>query len=576
MPGESARGLERMVCAMFFVPHPDGAVTRYGELETTADLVAEATAAAKFAVRSPKGRYVRLEALDLANLEAQLVDGTVVRVVDRALVSRLRSSARAEGESITELHRVVHDVPLTRKESGGEAGRDDSGGDPAVSSEGGGEQASSAADGGATSGRERSTTLFLDTDALPAGVMSRLHTLNVVKKERGDSSESKGRAVMKESLWALLSDPESSKAASWVSIVMLSVILFSTVTMVMETMPRFYDEPDGFRLPWDLFETVSISIFTIELGLRFATAPDRAAFCTDSLNFVDLVAILPFYLELALQGVEVPGLAVLRVLRLARVLRLLTAFKDGLNVLSETFIDSLQALRMLVFFVCIGMIVFSSLMFYIERGVYDVDTGVWMIQNGYECDYECTRVRLPFCTEELYNATVSGAFASGQLERPRMVFVHNRHRGEDANCVRQWERSPYQSIPESFWWCLVTMTTVGYGDIYPVSALGKLFCMMTAVAGLLVIALPISIVGSNFDEAMLRQKRQKRLEKKRAAQARMMDIAKQKFTARFDRTLIKRLEEDAAAARAEVEDNHDEEEEDTTEHALEAEFEDMR
>ena len=157
-----------------------------------------------------------------------------------------------------------------------------------------------------------------------------------------------------------------------------------------------------------------------------------------------------------------------------------------------------------------------------------------------------------------------------------MVFVHNRHRGEDANCVRQWERSPYQSIPESFWWCLVTMTTVGYGDIYPVSALGKLFCMMTAVAGLLVIALPISIVGSNFDEAMLRQKRQKRLEKKRAAQARMMDIAKQKFTARFDRTLIKRLEEDAAAARAEVEDNHDEEEEDTTEHALEAEFEDMR
>ena len=254
---------------------------------------------------------------------------------------------------------------------------------------------------------------------------------------------------------------------------------------------------------------------------------------------------------------EVPGLAVLRVLRLARVLRLLTAFKDGLSVLSDTFYESLQALRMLVFFVAIGMIVFSSIMFYVERGSYDEDTGLWMLASGYECDYECTSVRLPYCPTAPYYVETE----EGELVLPRREFVHNRHR-EDRNCERLWVRSPFQSIPESFWWCLVTMTTVGYGDIYPISALGKVFCMITAVAGLLVIALPISIVGSNFDEAMLRQRRSKQEEKKKAAQAKVIE----KFLATTSSDELLKLDNLEKLWRAEVdqdmepEDDHEDRE----------------
>lgn len=61
-------------------------------------------------------------------------------------------------------------------------------------------------------------------------------------------------------------------------------------------------------------------------------------------------------------------------------------------------------------------------------------------------------------------------------------------------------RSPFQSIPHSFWWALVTATTVGYGDMFPTTDAGKITAGLAMVYSLCVLALPVGVIGANFNE----------------------------------------------------------------------------
>lgn len=56
------------------------------------------------------------------------------------------------------------------------------------------------------------------------------------------------------------------------------------------------------------------------------------------------------------------------------------------------------------------------------------------------------------------------------------------------------------SIPRALWWSVATLTTVGYGDVYPITAPGKLLAGLTAMAGIGLIALPTRILASVFSE----------------------------------------------------------------------------
>ena len=64
----------------------------------------------------------------------------------------------------------------------------------------------------------------------------------------------------------------------------------------------------------------------------------------------------------------------------------------------------------------------------------------------------------------------------------------------------------FGSIPRALWWAIITMTTIGYGDTYPTTALGRVLGGVIAIAGVMMIALPTGIFASSFTEAMDRRR----------------------------------------------------------------------
>jgi hypothetical protein len=175
------------------------------------------------------------------------------------------------------------------------------------------------------------------------------------------------------------------------------------------------------------------------------------AFVFHPMNMIDFVAIAPFYADLVTPSSTGGSLAVLRVLRLARVLRLLRLGKHSalLQVMGRTMANSMDALVMLMFFIMLAMVLLGSAMFFCEMGEFDAATQTWV--------------------------------------RPNLLGTGT-------------EMSPFQSIPHSFWWTVVTMTTVGYGDYYPTTGAGKAVAGLVMLVGILTLALPITVIGSTFSE----------------------------------------------------------------------------
>ena len=68
----------------------------------------------------------------------------------------------------------------------------------------------------------------------------------------------------------------------------------------------------------------------------------------------------------------------------------------------------------------------------------------------------------------------------------------------------------FSSIPAAMWWAVTTLTTVGYGDVFPVTPLGRIFGGLVAVTGVGLFALPTGILASGFAEELQRKGRSAR------------------------------------------------------------------
>ena len=188
------------------------------------------------------------------------------------------------------------------------------------------------------------------------------------------------------------------------------------------------------------------------------------------MNFIDFIAIVPWYIEAVQKATQSNGSgesgdgggsAAIRVVRLFRVFRIfkISRYLTWITVFTNALSESFSPLMMVLFMVLLGMVFSSSLIYFTE----------------------------------VADATWEGT-----------QYVH----------MDSGEVSKFESIPAAFWWCIATMTTVGYGDIVPTTTAGMIISMATSLLGVIVLALPISIISANFQSEYMRLINQKATEVK--------------------------------------------------------------
>lgn len=248
--------------------------------------------------------------------------------------------------------------------------------------------------------------------------------------------EKEGNPTLLGRYWDILEHPETSNSAKTFALVSFGVIMLSIITACLETVPSLQVASDVLSENyWSIFELVINTWFLLEFLARFITSPSKLVFLKALMNWIDAVAIFPYFFTLNQGKGKIGSLCFLRILRLFRVLRLFRLSKHSrrINVISQVAKECTGDLQVLCTCYMIMLVLGGSVLYFVEDA---------------------------FSSEERV--------------------------------------SQFTSIPNSIWWAIVTVSTVGYGDIVPLSIMGRLLTAVFMIFGAVTMCLPILSIATKF------------------------------------------------------------------------------
>ncbi|KAF6750599.1 hypothetical protein DFP72DRAFT_1013319 [Ephemerocybe angulata] len=250
------------------------------------------------------------------------------------------------------------------------------------------------------------------------------------------------RPLWKRRLHELLEMPASSRSAFLVDMVSTALIVLSAVITVLETVPTFHRVSNRV---WFGMETGLVVVFTVEYVARVVCWSfswwSLFRWVLSFYGIIDLMSVLPYYIELML-GQDTSVLFRFSILRMFRLLCVFRPFRYNHTILLTIGVmylsvrRSQHALLAIGFFVIMILTVFSTLLYFAERGTWD----------------------------EVMDTPSSLRSSSTNVLTPSPLAI----------------------------------TTVGYGEITPCSFLGRLITLPILVFGLLLITLPSFVLGREF------------------------------------------------------------------------------